>query len=710
MTTRHFGRYVLLACWCTILVACGGDRVLPEAPEQGGASAEAAPGSPAPVTTPPAAQTVGERAPLVVRGSGELIGPVGRPNQTAPAADNGLELNFTDAPIGEVVRAILGDGLGAPFTVDAGVQGTVTLQSTQRLSIDAAVAALESALSLQGVALLNNNGVYQVLPLSEAQRRVTQLRPATDRRPGFGVYAVPLRFVSPVEMEAALQPFAPTGGILRADTSRNLLLLAGTSLEIAALLDVVRLFDVDWLAGMSFGLYPLEYVEADTIINELDEIFSGAESPIAGVVRFVPLARLNSLMVITSQARYLDQVETWIRRLDLGGSTPGRRIYVYEVQNARASDLAESLSGILSLDYVAPRESSRAVDALSDEPGSAAVAREEPLLRRASTSESRAAAGESSAALKIVPNAENNSLLIYASPSEFAIVEAALKRLDVIPIQVLIEASVAEVTLTDSLRWGLQWSAEGGNGQLVLSEASNGAIAPRFPGFSYLFTGSEDIRAVLNAIESVTDVHVLSAPKLMVLNNHAAELQIGDQVPIVTASAVATQTPDAPIVNSVEFRDTGVILSVTPRANQSGRVTIDVAQEVSDVAATTTSGIDSPTIQQRKFNTTVAVADGETIVLGGLIRESTSLSRGGVPFLSRVPGLGGLFGSRNRDQRRTELIVLLTPRVIRSEAESRQVTDELRRQFEALREMLPQGSQTTTSTDDNGVSDSEQAP
>jgi general secretion pathway protein D len=224
---------------------------------------------------------------------------------------------------------------------------------------------------------------------------------------------------------------------------------------------------------------------------------------------------------------------------------------------------------------------------------------------------------------------------------------------------------------------------------------------------SYLFTGSQDIRAVLNAIESVTEVRVLSAPKLLVLNNHQAELQIGDQVPITTASAVGTQNPDAPIVNSVQFRDTGVILSVTPRANQSGRVTIDIAQEVSDVAATTTSGIDSPTIQQRKFATTVAVADGETIVLGGLIRESTSRSRGGVPVLSRVPGLGGLFGSRNRDRRRTELIVLLTPRVIRSEDESRQTMDELRRQFEGLRSMLPQGEPTTApSTDGAGDGDS----
>jgi general secretion pathway protein D len=292
--------------------------------------------------------------------------------------------------------------------------------------------------------------------------------------------------------------------------------------------------------------------------------------------------------------------------------------------------------------------------------------------------------------VRIVPSPENNALLINASPSEYSVIEAALKRLDIRPIQVLIEASLAEVTLTDDMRYGIQWSYLGGDGRLTLSENSAGTINSTFPGFSYLFTGRPDIRAVLNAIESLTNVRVISNPKLLVLNNREAQLQIGDQVPITVQSAQGTVGENAPIVNSVQFRDTGVILRVTPRVNKSGLVILEVSQEVSDVVPTTTSGIDSPTIQQRKFNSTVAVRDGETIALGGLIRETKSNSGSGVPLLRRIPWIGELFGSTVRGNRRTELIVLMTPTVIQTADDSTLLLEKLKQDFRGLRPVLPQ--------------------
>jgi len=286
--------------------------------------------------------------------------------------------------------------------------------------------------------------------------------------------------------------------------------------------------------------------------------------------------------------------------------------------------------------------------------------------------------------VRIVPSPENNALLINATPSEYSVIEAALKRLDVRPIQVLIEASLAEVTLTDDMRYGIQWSYQGGDGRLTLSESSTGGINSTFPGFSYLFTGRPDIRAVLNAIESLTNVRVISNPKLLVLNNREAQLQIGDQVPVTVQSSQGTTGGDAPIVNSVQFRDTGVILRVTPRVNKSGLVILDVSQEVSDVVPTTTSGIDSPTIQQRKFNSTVAVRDGETIALGGLIRETKGSGGSGIPGLRRIPFIGELFGSTQRQSRRTELIVLMTPKVIQDESDSLELLQKLRSDFRLL--------------------------
>jgi general secretion pathway protein D len=657
----------------------------------------------------------------IIPGTGALVAPPTTEEPASPPAGDGFQLNFVDTDIGTIVSEVLGDGLGVPFVVDPQVKGNMSLQATRALSRDEVLAALEGGLRAQGFVLVSQNGVYHVVPDKDASRRITRLQALGQGAKGYGIYVVPLQFVGAAEMEKVLQPFAPDGGILRVDEARNLLLLAGTGQEIETLLSVVRTFDVDWLAGMSFGLYPLEYVDAKTLAGELSEVFAGPRSPIASVVRFVPLARLNALMVITPQAKYLQDVEAWIRRLDLGATTPGRRIYVYDVQNGKADDIARSLGRILSIsgDWDSrggssslgttggslPLADSGFGNGLASGNGvsptggfSSRTARntvpqqayESPPVSapRASLADSSSSALDAGA-LKIVPNEENNSLLILASPSEFGIIEAALKRLDVLPIQVLIEASIAEVTLTDDLRYGLQYSWMAGDGPIALSESANGAVSQAFPGFSYLYTGTKNIRAVLNAIESLTNVRVISAPKLVVLNNREAQLQVGDQVPISTQSSIGTNDPASPIVNSIQLRDTGVILRVTPRANKSGRVILEVAQEVSDVAKTTSSGIDSPTIQQRKIASTVAVHDGETIALGGMIRDTQSNGGGGIPYLRRIPILGHAFGSTGKTSRRTELIVLLTPHVIRSTEESDEVMDELRKQFKGLRKAWP---------------------
>jgi general secretion pathway protein D len=653
-------------------------------------------------------------APLarqVIPGTGTLVGLPGDAQPAAPAAGEGFELNFADTDVQTIVASVLGDGLNLPYVIDPQVKGNMTLQATRALSRDEVLAALESALRVQGFALVIQGGVYHVVPGKDAPRRITNLQNPAQGGRGYGIYIVPLQFISATEMDKILQPFAPEGGVIRVDEARNLLLLAGTSQEISTLLNVVRTFDVDWLAGMSFALYPLDYVDAKTIATELGEVFSSAKSPIAGVVRLVPLTRLNALMVITPQAKYLQDVEAWIKRLDVGATTPGRRIYVYEVQNGKADDLAQVLGRILSIETLSATDSSGSSGSASDfsfsnslgASGTSSFGASRAAVQRAAAPVSQPPAGNGgggassdsdgtaldAGALRIVPSDENNSLLILASPSEFAVIEAALRRLDVLPIQVLIEASIAEVTLTDDIRYGLQFSYQSGDGPIVLSESGNGSISPQFPGFSYLYTGKADIRAVLNAIESLTNVRVISAPKLIVLNNREAQLQVGDQVPITVQSSVGISDPLSPIVNSVQLRDTGVILRVTPRANKSGRVILDVAQEVSDVARTTSSGIDSPTIQQRKLSSTVVVQDGDTIALGGLIRDSRSNGGSGIPYLRKIPILGQAFGSTNKEARRTELIVLITPHVIRSAEESEEVMEELRKQFRGLRQAFP---------------------
>jgi general secretion pathway protein D len=260
-----------------------------------------------------------------------------------------------------------------------------------------------------------------------------------------------------------------------------------------------------------------------------------------------------------------------------------------------------------------------------------------------------------------------------------------VRQLDQPVDQVMIEVTIAEVTLNNDFRFGVQWAFDLRDGtHATLSEASNGAVVARFPGFSATYNGTY-VQAALNALSSRTHVEVISSPIVVTLDNQEAVLQVGDEVPIVTQSAANVTTPNATVVNTVQYRETGILLRVTPRIGAGGTVTMEVAQEASEVAATTTSGIDSPTIQQRRFQSTVLVADGQTVALGGLIRANRTQGRAGVPFLSAVPLLGAPFRNTNRAERRTELVVFLTPRILHTPADAQAASDDLEQRLERIR-------------------------
>jgi general secretion pathway protein D len=710
--------FVLLNCSVLLVAACGPAPVRVPLPGHTTVPGSTPDASSSAIQLPDSPPNAASRPNNIYPGTGTLIGSPASQASSGPRpnAKDGIQLSFTDVDINQVVASVLGEALGLNYSIDPSVKGTMSLRSSRALSAEELLPALEAALRVQDLALVQVNGSYHVLPVKDAPRRVTSINPPSDRsQAGFSIQIVPLQFTSPAEMEKILQPFAPPGGVMKVDEARNLLLLAGSSRELETMLDVVKTFDVDWLAGMSYGFFNLNYVDAKTAVTELSEIFADPKSPLAGVVRLVPITRLNTILVITPQQKYLQAVETWIKRLDVGGTSAGRRIYVYDVQNGRAEDLAKSLNKILSLPTMEEDQPTRARTGFSmnngsspgfssnsgvnaglapynpslNQGGSAAMNNLYPPLLGSSAgqlglSQSTAKQGD----LRIVANNDSNSLLVLATPAEFSVIEAALTRLDAPSRQVLIEASLAEVTLNDELRYGIQWNYNGKKGPITLSDAASGAVSQSFPGLSYLFTGSTNIRAVLNALETVTTVRVISSPKLVTLNNHEAQLQVGDEVPVATQSAVSVVNPDAPIVNSVQMQDTGVILSVTPRVNKNGLVEMDITQEVSNSVPTTTSGIDSPTIQQRKLSTTVVVKNGDTIALGGLITESKTKTKSGVPYLQKIPFLGALFRDTDNQTIRTELILLITPRVMRDDNEFQNVMDDLRNEFKTLKDVF----------------------
>ncbi len=704
---------VLLVMAVLLLGSCAqGAKAPTDAPAQPTASASSSAPEPA-----PAAQSIplnrnapgaGARAPVaeIFRGTGSFLNPAveGHESAATVSGDGDISLNFVNADIREVAKAILGDFLKLNYLIDAKTQGTVTIETSHPLGRAAVLPVLEQALRLSGLAIVKADEAYRIVPLADAPRQAGAPI-ASSTRPGFGVAIVPLRYVGAAEMQRLLEPLAPGGGILRIDTTRNMLMVAGSEQERQAMLDDVALFDVDALSGMSFALFTPRALDARELARELGQIVGGRDSPVAEMVRLLTIDRLNAVLAISPQVKYLEQLRGWVERLDRPGDTADQRLYVYRVQNGRAVDLAAVLTKVMGASGAQPGAAAKvtppgeAQEVVLERPaspgmgvpgqdsgrtGSAQAMTTSPPPPFASDAARPDAGGVGVGAvrsLNITPDEINNALVILATPREYAIIEAALRQLDTVPLQVLLEASVAEVTLTNNLQYGVQYFLQQGHNQIVQTNTATTGIAPSLPGFAYSFASSSNIQVILSALQSVTRVDVLSSPSVLVLNNQSATLQVGDQVPVATAQAVSTVTSGAPIVNAIQYVDTGVILKVTPRVNEGGMVMMDISQEVSDVATAPSSAITSPTIEQRKIRSTVAVHDGETIALGGLITDSRSKANNGLPVLQDIPVLGSLFRTTNDQVARTELLVLITPHLVESLEKARSVTSELRRKL-----------------------------
>ncbi len=635
-------------------------------------------------------------------GSGRFV----RVGKTAAAPQGGgdITLNFDNADLREVVKVILGDLLKVNYVLDPHVKGGVTLQTAEPLRKDLLIPTLETLLRMNGAALVRSGGLYRVVPLDSAIRGSIAPQLGDSHLPlprGYGVRVVPLKYIAASEMAKILKPLAPEGSVVRVDSVRNLIVLAGTSPELANLLDTVSVFDVDWIKGLSVGFFRLEYTKVQDVAKQLRTLLGNkGENPLADLIRVVPVESANALLVITPQAKYLDEVRKWIARLDQAGDEgdASDRLYVYRVKNGDAENLANILNKLFSEEggakaappaSIAPGQRAANIATKPKSPKGKAKAAK-PLARpaRANT------AVRIGANVHVVADTVNNSLLVRASPRDYRRILEALKKLDIMPLQVLVEATIVEVSLSGELKYGLQWflQAHHGNGTTsnikwdgTLNDSKQSGLGDLFPGFNWsVVNGVGDIRAVLSAFAGDGLVKVLSSPSVMVLDNHTAKIQVGDQVPVATSQQQGTATTDR-VINTIEYKDTGVMLSVTPRVTPGGLVIMDIVQEVSDVTTTKTSSLDSPTIQTRNIDSSVAVKSGQPVVLGGLIRNQSSNNSSGLPGLHDVPGIGWLFGQKSKSSSRTELVVVLTPRVIAGEKDVKAVTEDFRTRMQGLK-------------------------
>ena len=656
-------------------------------------------------------------------GNGQMIAESpGR--QRGSSSEANVVLNLSSVPLQQAAKTVLGDMIGVNYVVDPRVDGVVSVQTTQPVNKTDALELFQAALAPIGAVLVQSRGIYRIAPADQAATGVVSTgRPAGgNASAGNGMRVVSLKYVSATELARVLEPMVPKGAIVQADDARNILALKGSPAEIDSMVNSISIFDVDVMRGMSFAVVPVKTSQPEKMVDELKAIFaSDKEGPLKGRVRFMANTRLGAILVVTSQPGYLPRAQGWIRRLDAKASGTERQLHVYQVQNRPVAELATVLQSMFSNEMkivrptrsVSPRSkqvnltgsSARAPGpggAMTDQEtasqgsfarGPGAGADPQNLARALNSNDADATAGDpmegspsstgsvDEPPLRIVADETKNSLLIMANDRDYQRVLRVIQGLDVVASQVLIEAVIAEVTLNDQLQYGVQWQlTKGGTPTASFSNAVTGGVAAAFPGFNYAVNAA-NIASTLSALNALTHVNVISTPSLMVLDNKTARLQIGDQVPITTQTATSTVTANTAIVNSITMQDTGVILSVTPRINESGRVQLEIEQEVSAVVKTTTSNINSPTIQQRRVKTTVVVNDGEVLALGGMIQEQATKTSNQVPLLGDIPGLGAVFSNRNNEVKKTELIILITPRVVRDGTESRLVTEEYRRKM-----------------------------
>ncbi len=677
-------------------------------------------------------------APEIQIGTADFYKP--QPPVRASSGEGQVTFNFENQPVQAVVKAILGDMLQENYTIAPNVGGNVTYSTSRPIRREDALPVLEMLLSWTGNALVREGNRYTVLQGKDAIPGKLTPNVGATQQPGYGLRIFPLKYISSTEAAKLLKPYAKPDALVQADTNRSLVVLAGTPSELTNYQRIIDTFDIDWMKGMSIGVYAMQHVEVTKLMPDLQKIFgTEGESPLAGMFRFMPIEQTNSMIVITPQPEYLRQAEEWLRRLDQGGKENTVQLYVYNVKNLKAGDLGDYLSQIFLGTSSGTRSSTSGrvgqglrSTTLGSRGGSGNMGGNnmsyQGSLRPQSNQEkaepastpapaSGGTGGNKDTNIRISAIEENNQLMIQATPFEWDQIESAIKKLDVVPLQVQIEARILEVTMTGDLNLGVQWylggmigTADGsvGNGtdydppfrgnkqnRHRSTIGASGKINNANGGFTWSFL-NKNFEVAINALESEGQAKSLAAPSLLVMNNQEASINVGTQIPVtqnyVTGIGIGTTsngTAYTPGYGSVQYLNTGVTLTVKPRVNPGGLIYLDIQQEVSNPGTPATNSNGNPPINQRQLQTQVAVQSGETLMLGGLIQDNRSESQSGLPLVNRVPFLRNLFGDGTNHKDRTELIVLITPRVISSTDEARQATLEYTRQFESLTPLQP---------------------
>lgn len=565
--------------------------------------------------------------------------------RNAQALKDDVTFFFDDADIFEVAQTVFGDVLRVNYIIDPKVKGRVNFRTVSPIARDKILSVMEIILRLNGIAVVEEAGIYRIIPISDIVKEPAPIifgktPDSVELRGTAIVQVVPLEFIGSSEMAKVLTPLLTQGGTVMDIPKKNYLIIADTDANVKRLLGLVTKFDANTFKDTSqpkIYVYALQNSKADHVSRILQQVFLGGS----------------------------------------GAAAPAK--------SASSSGSQPAASG--------------------SAPAPARPTGQSPQSSSSGTAEPIVTPGT-----KIFPDEVTNSIVIFSSPADYVLIQNTIKQLDSIPRQVMIEALVASVTLTDNLRFGLQWSL---NTDIKLTNINpfknnvniGGPLTFNAPidGPTFSYSAADSAGKVRLALQSLADdnmAKVLSSPHILVSDNREAKIQVGDQVPIATSETTNTGTTPAQTTTTIQYKDTGTILKVKPQINDSGLISLEISQEVSTVSTQNVLGTQQFVISKREVSTNMVAQDGQTIVIGGLINENTTKGRSGMPFLGKLPLLGYLFGNTIDDNQRTELIILITPRVVRNQAEAANVTANYMKMFKGVSRELGLGRKEKITTND----------
>ena len=606
---------------------------------------------------------------------------------------------FDNADLYEVIRT-MAEILKISYVIDPRVKGTVNINTSGAVNRDEVYPILLSILKMNGATIVKKDSLYEIVPFSEG-KRLPVLIDDTKRGPGgdqFIIEIIKPNFIPVTELEKVVKPFLSDEKELISYPQNNILIVVDLASNIKKIRDLIGAFDLDIFTDKTIQIYPIVNSDANEVAKELERIFTSLEIPSksgrGGGIAFTPITRLNAVLVISSIPGILDRVDQWIKELDRAPTEESRvNVYVYYVQNSKAKDLADVLKQVYAKGKdlkVTTEEPKPATPAPTPTPTT-------PRTTRPTTPPTPAAAPAKEAAVRvaegevnIVVDESNNALVIRALYRDYLSMIETIRKLDIYPKQVLIEVLLATITLDDTTRYGLEWMRfidsvnKGEYEQTVRIIGDVGTTVIPGIGISYsIVEAAGRFAASVKAAADEKRLNVISSPHILASNNKEAKIQIGAEAPIFTSTYTTSGTENtSTITGTIEYKDIGIILTVTPRVSDAGLITLDVQIEDS-TATTVTLGNENdplsvPAFKKKVAKTTLSVLQGQMIVIGGLISDTKDNSKSGIPYLSKIPVLGALFGVHANIVNKEETILLLTPHIITDASQSRTVTDEFR--------------------------------